>query len=246
MSLPHENTNRLFAAARNAPLELNREQVELLFLNPVPTPPIKPWYASYLKYFKMLSFLLATVIGFTVVFSTEDAATAETPISAVIPRPETPPTGLALQATTPKPAPVVEPTRPHNSRALPTTSPALNTAPAPAPAPSFKQRNLLEKELTILATESTIVGPTSSSTSATNKIQQKAADILPPNVASRESKMAVAAPDTLRPSLPGTATSTPPRQVAAVKWGLEQAGYIVDTLKTCCNNRRIINTELKM
>lgn len=79
MSHANENMEQLFAAAKSLPGELSLKEVELTFLNPVPIPPAQPWYGSYLKFFTMLSILLAGVFALTLSSPTEPLANSSLP-----------------------------------------------------------------------------------------------------------------------------------------------------------------------
>ncbi|MEM1358270.1 MAG: hypothetical protein AAGF89_08735, partial [Bacteroidota bacterium] len=116
----------------------------------------------------------------------------------------------------------------------PTTRSAPTTAPAPAAAPN------LQLPATEPATNSPKLTPIPSI------IPERSPEpLLYPGI-EEAMKMRAPSPDTLHLNLPVNTPPTATSEVTQVKWGLEQAGYIADTLKTCCSNNRISTMELKM
>lgn len=134
MSLANQNMEQLFAAAKGLPSELNLKEVELTFLNPAPLPPARLWYGSYLKFFTMLSFLLAGVFALTLSSPTEPLTNSpllENTLNAAVAKV---PTSLNItKALDSKPTRTLPPATSPTPRAA-TKLPALALSPLLAPA----------------------------------------------------------------------------------------------------------------
>lgn len=270
MSPALDNMEQLFAAAKSLPRELSLKEVELIFLNPAPLPPKRPWYGSYLKFFAMSSFLLVAVLTFTVSTATQSPTLTAFPV--VVTAATSPSTGVAPTLST-----ITNQMEPASSTNTETSSSAsaarlaLNTAPSPsfAPAAAPKKNRSMNTPDEREKNSVTAPKPAKANTAASEK-PPLSIDALPGSKS-----------DPLKQQLEGTSTiSVPPLSITLparktadasltskkmanptkgevdkkvsqeallpVKWGLEQAGYMSDTLKICSRNDRTCTMELKL
>ena len=274
MSLANQNMEQLFATAKSLPAELSLREVELTFFNPAPLPPARPWYGSYLKFFIMLSFLLAAVLTVTVATATENPTLTAFPVSVAIAAPQTsavssPSTPIVTGAQSESPTASALP--PLISLTLLPANPALLRNPAPASAPKSIEAYTTGQEKLPLSLDAVMdrdaeqreqqlgeasAPPSLPLRSTTLPLQEAAVDPFYPDYsvrpASQEVDEITVASDK-GPSSDGVSNleSAPEQPIAnealePVKWGLQQAGYMADTIRTCSRNDRTCTMQLKL
>ncbi len=274
MSLANQNLEQLFAAAKSLPGELSLKEVELVFLNPAPLPPAIPWYGSYLKFFIMLSFLLAAVLTFTVTTASVNPILSAFPVYVATAAPQTTAvsspsipivTGMQSESPTASALPSLI-----SSALLPAT-PALKRKPVPAAAPKSTEVYTTGQEKRPLSFDPVMdrgteqreqqLGEASAPPflplrSTTLPLQEVVVDSFPADDSVRPANQEVDEKMITRYNDPSSDSALnlelapePPITTEAfvpVKWGLQQAGYMADTIRTCSRNDRTCTMQLKL